>query len=376
MKKHYRLPLMLLVLLLACGLFSLTCFAASKPKNQLVEEDSQTLYYDAKGNPVTNRFITLKSKTYFFDKKGYMKKDTVFTYRKNTYYADASGVIAKNTFVKFEDGTKFFFDKDGKRVTGWVDYHSHTYYCPVSGNVFRDCWKKIGSYYYYFRHNGYIAKNSWVDDYYVNSKGHRVGALTFEETSSKRKVISMQNIRQNPELPTGCESVALTMVLKYYHYPVSKTTIASSYLPRSSSSNFVTAFLGNPFSYAGYGIYSPGLTITANKYLTARKSARRAHDLTGCSLSDLYRYIDANTPVIVWNSMYMRNPHAILSYRYASKTWYFYSGEHCVVLCGYDKKKNKVLINDPLSGLVWRNADAFERIYNKLGKMAVVLTKE
>ena len=38
---------------------------------------------------------------------------------------------------------------------------------------------------------------------------------------------------------------------------------------------------------------------------------------------------------------------------------------------GYDKKKGKVLINDPLSGLVWRKASSFERIYNKMGKMAV-----
>lgn len=375
MKKHFRLPLMFLVLLLACSFLSLTCLAASPPKNQLVKEDSYTMYYDAKGNPVKNRFITLKSKTYYFDKKGHMKQDTLFTYRNNTYYADASGVIAKYQFVRFEDGTKFFFDKDGKRVTGWVDYHSHTFYCPESGKVFRDCWKKIGSYYYYFRHNGYIAKNSWVDGYYINSKGHRVGTFQAEESSAKKKVISMQNIRQNPELPTGCESVALTMVLKYYHYPVSKTTIASSYMPRSSS-NFVTAFMGNPFSYAGCGIYAPGLTLTANKYLTARKSSRKAHDITGAPLSNLYPYIDADTPVIVWNSMYMRTPHAIYSYYYDHKTWYFYSGEHCVVLCGYDKKKNKVLINDPLSGLVWRDADAFERIYNKLGKMAVVLTKE
>ena len=37
------------------------------------------------------------------------------------------------------------------------------------------------------------------------------------------------------------------------------------------------------------------------------------------------------------------------------------------------KKKGKVLINDPLSGLVWRKASSFERIYNKMGKMAVVI---
>ena len=40
----------------------------------------------------------------------------------------------------------------------------------------------------------------------------------------------MENILQNPELPTGCESVALTMVLKYLGFDFEKTTIADDYL--------------------------------------------------------------------------------------------------------------------------------------------------
>ena len=36
-----------------------------------------------------------------------------------------------------------------------------------------------------------------------------------EKTDKTSEEIEMENILQNPELPTGCESVALTMVLKY-----------------------------------------------------------------------------------------------------------------------------------------------------------------
>lgn len=378
MKKLFQaiLPLFALLILITTSSFSIQAADKKTPKNEMVTEDGNTVYYDSNGEIVLHKLITIKGKTYYFDRNGYLKKNCLFTYRSNTYYANKSGVIAKNKFVDFENDTRFFFDKDGKQVTGFVNYNGHTYYCPASGSVFKKCWKKIGSYYYYFRSGGYIAKNTWIDDYYVDASGRRIGEKKFHEEASKRKVISMSNIKQNPELPTGCESVALTMVLKYYHYPVSKTTIATSYLPRSSSNNFVTAFLGNPFSYSGFGIYSPGLTNTANKYLKAKKATRQAHDLTGIAFTDLYRYIDAGVPVIVWNSMYMRTPHAVLSYKYNNKTWNFYSGEHCVVLCGYDKSKKKVLINDSLSGLVWRNAAAFEKIYNKMGKMAVVITKE
>ena len=34
-----------------------------------------------------------------------------------------------------------------------------------------------------------------------------------------------------PELPTGCEITALTMVLNYYGYAADKTVMASKYLP-------------------------------------------------------------------------------------------------------------------------------------------------
>lgn len=46
---------------------------------------------------------------------------------------------------------------------------------------------------------------------------------------------------QNPELPTGCESVALTNALNYYGFGLGKTVIADAYMPKSSW-DFVTAF--------------------------------------------------------------------------------------------------------------------------------------
>ena len=50
--------------------------------------------------------------------------------------------------------------------------------------------------------------------------------------------------------------------------------------------------------------------------------------------------------------------------------------EHCVVLCGYDKEKDIVMVNDPLEGIVERNAERFEELYNQMGKMAVVLLSD
>lgn len=371
-KRIFSLFPVLLCLLLF--MFCLPAQAASAPKNKLVTEDNITYYYNSNGKITKNKFVTIKKKTYYFDQNGHMVKDSLFRRNGKTYYASKTGVIAKNKFVTLND-KRYYFNKEGVRKTGWVTLNGHKYYCPSSGAVYKSMWKKIGSYTYYFRSTSYIAKNTWVDGYYINGSGHRTGKPISEkamETNVSKKTIKMKNIKQNPELPTGCESVALTMVLKYYKFKLSKTTIASRYLPLSGS-NFVTAFAGNPFSSSGAGIYAPGLKNTANKFLKAKKSQLRATDLTGISFKNLYKFIDDGVPVIVWNSMYMRTPVGVFSYYTAGKRWTFYRYEHCVVLCGYDKKKNKVLINDPLSGLVWRSASSFERIYNKLGKMAVVI---
>lgn len=374
MEKKTKILRTLLMLLSLIFVLSLTVSAA--PKNQLVtQSDGYTYYYNSKGHIEKNKLITYKKKTYGFDKLGHMYKNTLFSLKSKTYYATKKGPIAQNTFLTL-DGKQYFFDSKGQRKTGWITYKNHQYYCPSSGKVYKSCWKKISGYYYYFNRYGYIVTNRWVDGYYLNAKGHRVGTQLSEQvqnTNNTKRTLSMKNIRQNPELPTGCESVALTMVLKYYKFNLGKTTIASQYLPKSGSGNFVTAFAGNPFSYSGCGIYSPGLTKTANRFLKAKQSDLKAYDYTGINLTNLYKFIDDKTPVILWNSMYMRNPIPSFSHYYNGKNWTFFTYEHCVVLCGYDKNKNKVLINDPLSGLVWRNKSSFEQIYNKMGKMAVVI---
>lgn len=49
---------------------------------------------------------------------------------------------------------------------------------------------------------------------------------------------------QAPELPTGCESVALTMALNYHGFGLEKTTIANDYLIYDNG-NFAEGYMGN-----------------------------------------------------------------------------------------------------------------------------------
>ncbi|MDO4633977.1 MAG: C39 family peptidase [Eubacteriales bacterium] len=355
-----------LSLLLACSVL------ASAAKTGLVTQNGHTCFYNEDGEMETDALITHNNKTYYFDENGWMVRKQLFQYDGGTYYADQSGAIAKNKFVTIGK-KRYFFNQEGRRKTGWISYNEHTYYCPKNGAIYRNTWKKIRGKYYFFGSEYYIRKNRWVRGYYVDKNGIRVSKTAVTTPKSKVKTLRMTNFRQNPELPTGCESVSLAMLLKYKKFSIKKTTIAYYYLPTNGGSNFVTSFAGNPRSGGGCGIYAPGLRIAANKYLTAKKSRLKAYDLTGMDFSDLYRFIDSGDPVIVWNSMHLWTPQPSFSYFTLGRNWTFFRYEHCVVFCGYNKQTDKVLINDPLDGLVWRDRAAFVRIYNQMGKMALVI---
>lgn len=47
--------------------------------------------------------------------------------------------------------------------------------------------------------------------------------------------------------------------------------------------------------------------------------------------------------------------------------------EHCIVLSGYNQAEGTVTVNDPLEGIVERDADRLFELYENLGSMAIVL---
>lgn len=199
---------------------------------------------------------------------------------------------------------------------------------------------------------------------------------TWEDRPEKKLptsyAIDMELVYQHPELPTGCESVALTIALKYYGFDLEKTTIASDYLIYSD--NFVKGYMGNPFNYGGAGIYSPGLTRTANIYLDDQGSDLNARNVSGSTPEELYRYISEDTPVVIWNTIHMiPNQPTGFKIKWGQKTYEWDGSEHCMVLSGYDLERNVVIIHDPIDGIVERDADIFWERYENLGSMAIII---
>lgn len=172
---------------------------------------------------------------------------------------------------------------------------------------------------------------------------------------------------QNPELPWGCESVSLVITLRAMGYNVGKTEIYDSYMSHSSW-DYVNAFAGDAYNKTGIGeAYPPAIVAAANRYLATHGAAERAVNLSGASFSTLLEYIDKGYPVLVWTTMYMREPKPWGMSLYGYRP---YGNEHCVVMYGHS---GGIQVSDPLSGKVTRDYGAFASLYERCGYYAAVI---
>lgn len=184
--------------------------------------------------------------------------------------------------------------------------------------------------------------------------------------------LELSIMSQYPDIPAGCESVSLTMLLNYYGYDLDKYEIIDNYLIYSD--NYVIGYYGNPYASTGGGCYAPGMTDTANSFLSAHGSEYTAVNISGTDFNDLLDYIADGTPVLVWTTIGLGNCSKDYDEVYYNDTVYSWDFmEHCVVLTGYDLTNNTVTVYDPIDGIVTRDKDTFEEIYNEMYKMCIVL---
>ncbi len=215
-----------------------------------------------------------------------------------------------------------------------------------------------------------------ADDAGESDGSDESGAAFSWDGVSSVPALDVPAVQQNPELPTGCESVSLTNALSYWGFELSKTEIADSWMP-TSSTDFVTAFLGDPHTSYGHSIAAPGLTATANAYLEAQGSDLVARDVTGAEFGSLLDYVGAGVPVVVYGTIGMAYPNAAYaSQTYEGRTYYLFDTIHCLVLCGYDADADAYVMSDPLEGTVSYDASTVEAVYEAVGSQAIVVLPE
>ena len=356
---------------------------------------------DPKHAAVTG-LATVSGKQYYFDADGAMAANkwvVVDAAKGSVKLATSNGTLAGN--AKKVNGKIVLCDSNGKASSGWVSLAGNQYYATPGSGAIATGWQKLGGSWYYFNNQGIMATGwarvggawyylrssgamatGWLKDgnswYYLDSsnggrmvasKWQYVGSVDYKFNGSGRMVGAWVNVpamSQYPNLPDGCESVALANMLRYYGFPTSNTTIWNSYLSFSDW-NFVSA-------YAMGGCMAPAIRDAANWYLSARGSSLRAQDVTGSSRSDIYWYLQYGIPVQVWGTVNNGGAgYAKASQWYGGRLYNFYTGNHSIVVQGYDEERGIVYVADSISGSVTRSASSFFNNYWTTGAQAVVI---
>ncbi|MDE6427146.1 MAG: C39 family peptidase [Ruminococcus sp.] len=198
----------------------------------------------------------------------------------------------------------------------------------------------------------------------------------YYELPTKAVIDNFQTVMQNPELPTGCEITALTQTLNFLGFDIDKVTMCDKYMNTDWKGEYTMnqCYIGNPKSYSGYGCSSPVICKSARRYLRVEKSDCYPVDLTGTDFQELFYQIDQGRPVIVWATMYLMNTEP--KYQYTAKNgeeMWFCTYQHCLTLYGYDLDAGLVYVADPLVGNTTYPLEKFEKIYDILGKQAVII---
>ena len=207
-----------------------------------------------------------------------------------------------------------------------------------------------------------------------------------DPTSFSQVLLDVPYLSQKDILPNGCEAVSATMLLHHVGDTIPPLDFVDRYLdckPAWREGNVRYGpdpsefYAGDPTTpTGGYGCFSPVIVKALNRALQSYAPGEyEAVDLSGISLEDLEGYIDCGIPVAVWATIGMKE--VPFYYKWTSpddgQKYRYPSGEHCLVLVGYDE--SRYYFNDPYNsnGLVSHSKSTVEKRYETLGRQAVVI---
>lgn len=175
--------------------------------------------------------------------------------------------------------------------------------------------------------------------------------------------------------PTGCESAALTILLRYHGLNINMGDVVNR-LPKGSlpytengvryGGNPYIEFVGHPNSYSSYGVYEKPIIKVAESFKSGVIDGR------GMKLDEVLKVVSEGRPVLVWVSMNMAVPYISTSWTYkpTGEKISWMANEHALVIVGYNQ--NSVVVSDSLYGSIrYYNKNVFESRYNTYGKRAV-----
>lgn len=209
----------------------------------------------------------------------------------------------------------------------------------------------------------------------VDLKKENIELTTAYKQISSYKISNIPTIKQYPSYPTGCEGIALLILLKYYKVDISAQSIMNA-LPKGEKPYYEGTtlyggnpnyeFLGDPTSNNGWGIWDKGLAKTAEKFKSGIKNG------TGMNFASIYKIIRSNRPAVVWTSVNLKdsNIYKTWIYKPTGETINWKKYNHTVVVIGYTE--SKIIVSDPIDGTIKSfDKTKFVNMYNYMGKRAI-----
>ena len=199
---------------------------------------------------------------------------------------------------------------------------------------------------------------------------------------SHQQSLAVPVVKQNPQLPHGCEITSLTAVLNYYGADVDKMTMTTSYLPKEpfKAVNGVkcgpdpnVAYAGDPSSEKGTYAFAAPIVTAAERYIDKAELDLQAKNISGSPIDEIELHLELGIPDITWVTLDLSEPKTNGGWTITSTNTFhpMYTNLHAVVLVGIDGDIVEVM--DPLKGIVQLNKQQFFDSYKALGEQAVVV---
>ena len=223
------------------------------------------------------------------------------------YQADELGYLALKLGENLVGTNWYLVSAAGRLLTGWqvIAGNRTVYYDPATAAMVKGERYLAGHWYYFNPVDGHRSTGVTLlpDGRYVYYAANgqmqygrvQAGRITYFTNRASGAIEGVYNdaevIGQNPELPTGCEITAVTMMLRYAGKDVNKIQLARE-MPRSNDGN--KGFVGDPFSVTGWWIFPTGVAPVVNHHLG------HSEVMTGASLAAIRTKLILGHLVVAW----------------------------------------------------------------------------